>query len=432
LFAGGIVALREGSRHRRAGGAAIIGRVRRVVIRIAAALALAGAFALPAATAGAATRVGFWAGEEFKGAGTVFEAAPEDYWNPRDTSAWTPRLWRVLAREGVPLYVNLRYRRDFGPPPAGLPRRHDALPLIRHAQRLGIPLWAWVVVPYADGYWSYEGNAATTRAALRSLRRWAAREGIRFRGAAIDSEPSLEETNRLYAAFGSDPSQLSGYLDDTVDPLRQCAGVRAYAGILEWALERNLRVVAAAYPPVLDDLADGNLALQDALDVVTLPPRGWGAVYFMAYRSLYGQLFGAEPGSGLISSYFRSAQERLGAGGQVTLGIAGSDPYGSVESLAHDVRLLATLGARTVPIYSLEGAAVAFGPRGVAKVVRAAQRPFTGAEAEAATAPSPAAEGDRAQLASLDAAAGLVTPAITADHPGGAQAANAYEACGVD
>jgi hypothetical protein len=410
--------------------AAIIRRVRRAVIRIAAALALAGAFALQAAGAGGATRVGFWAGEELKGAGTVFEAAPEDYWNPRDTSAWTPRLWRVLARGRVPLYINLRYRRDFGPLPPGMPRRNDALALIRHAQRLGIPLWAWIVVPYADGYWSYEGNASTTKAALRSLRRWAAREGIRLRGAAIDSEPSIEETNRLFAAFGSDPSQLSSYLDDTVDPLRQCAGVRAYAGILEWARERNLRLVAAAYPPVLDDLADGNLALQDVLDVVTLPPGGWGAVYFMAYRSLYEQLFGGDPGSGLISSYFRSARARLGAGGQVTLGIAGMEPYGSVESLVHDVRLLATLGARTVPIYSLEGAAAAFGSRGVAKVVRAARRPFTGA-AEAATAPSSAAEGDRALLASLDAAAGLATPVITADHPGGSQAPNAYEACGV-
>jgi hypothetical protein len=407
-------------------------RVRRGVIRIAAALALAGALALAAATAGAATRVGFWAGEELKGAGTVFEAAPSDYWSPRDTSAWTPRLWRVLARERVPIYVNLRYRRDFGSPPPGMPRRDDALPLIRHAQRLGIPVWAWVVVPYADGYWSYEGNAATTRAALRSLRRWAAREGIRFRGAAIDSEPSIEETNRLYAAFGSDPSQLSGYLDDTVDPLRQCAGVRAYAGILEWARERDLRVVAAAYPPVLDDLADGNLALQDALDVVTLPPRAWDAVYFMAYRSLYEQLFGADPGSGLISSYFHSAQERLGPGGQVTLGIAGTEPYGSVEPLVQDVRTLATLGARTVPIYSLESAATAFGPRGVARVVRAARRPFAGAEAEAAAGSSPAADSQRALLASLDAAVGQATPAITADHPGGAQAPNAYEACGVD
>jgi hypothetical protein len=85
-----------------------------------------------------------------------------------------------------------------------------------------------------------------------------------------------------------------------------------------------------------------------------------------------------------------------------------------------------------VPIYSLESAAAAFGPRGVAKVVRAARRPFTGAGEAAAAAPSPAAESQRALLASLDASVGQATPAITADHPGGAQAPNAYEACGVN
>lgn len=380
-------------------------------------------------SAPAATRVGFWAGEEFAGAPSGYDATGATYWKRRDTRAFTPELWRVLAAERVPLYLHLRYRRDFGPPPEGERRRRDALPLLRRAERLGIPVWAWIVVPYGRGYWSWEGNAAVTRRALASFRGWARRNALRFRGVAIDSEPSVQETVQLYGAFGGS-GDLFAYLDQTVDPARQCLAIDAYRRLIDWARGRGVRVVAAAYPPVLDDLPDGSIALQDALDVVTLPPESWSTVYFMAYRSLYAQLFGADPGSGLVSSYFRSAAEALGPRGQITLGVAGADPYLSAGSLAHDVRVLATLGARTVPVYSLETTAAAFGVDGVAEVVSAARRPFGPGEAATQTADTPATIADRSLLAGLDASATAGTPLITADGPSGPQAANPYAACG--
>ena len=50
--------------------------------------------------------VGFWAAE----------AGAEQYYQPFDTSStFTPDVWQVLQEDHVPLYLNVRYGRDFGP-----------------------------------------------------------------------------------------------------------------------------------------------------------------------------------------------------------------------------------------------------------------------------------------------------------------------------
>jgi hypothetical protein len=85
-----------------------------------------------------AAGVGFWAGEEFKGGGFDYRR-PRSYWNERDTSAYTKELWSVLAAERVPLGLHLRYMRDFGPVPSGLPERSDGLKLVQEANRRGVP-----------------------------------------------------------------------------------------------------------------------------------------------------------------------------------------------------------------------------------------------------------------------------------------------------
>ena len=97
------------------------------------------------------TTVGFWAGETVPG--TDWHV-PQTYWDRRSLRLYTPELWDALARYEVPLYFNLRYERDFGPVPPGEPHRNDALPVIRTANRLGVPVWGWVLVPYSDGYWA--------------------------------------------------------------------------------------------------------------------------------------------------------------------------------------------------------------------------------------------------------------------------------------
>ncbi len=358
------------------------------------------------------TTVGFWAGEAVPG--TDWHN-PSTYWDRRDTHDYTPYLWRVLRRYQVPLYFNLRYGRDFGPVPPGEPQRHDALRIIRTANRLGVPVWGWILVPYGDGYWAWEGNAAEQFAAVRSLTHWTRTKHVRLRGFALDPEPRVLTPFETTAAIvgGGNDAVFSSLFPQTIDPAGQCAAWREYARIPRWAERHHIRVATAPAPAALDDIGDGGLALQDASGFI-VPNAPWSELFFQAYRSVFSYYSGHDPGASIISSYLRSARSEFGDAGQISLGSAGRGPYKRFSRLVDDVRLAATLGARNLPIYSLERTLRAYGgPGAVIRLVKAAQHPFA-SRATKSTAPSPRAKALRAAIRHADKAATTATPAITA------------------
>lgn len=358
------------------------------------------------------TRIGFWAGEAVPGTNW---SSPGTYWKRRDTHLYTPRLWDVLRHYRIPLYFNLRYRRDFGPVPAGEPYRYDGLRIIRRANRLGVPIWGWVLIPYSDGYWAWEGAAREELDAVRSLVRWARQKRIRLEGLVLDPEPPVDTpAERKTALFDSGNGAFPSLFQQTIDPGSQCVAWRAYARIPRWAARHRIRLAAAPMPAVLDDIADGRLALQDASQVI-VPQAPWDELFFQAYRSTFAYYAGHDPGPGIVSSYFRSAREEFGDAGQISLGSAGRGRYRRLSSLVHDVRLAATLGARDLPIYSLERALRAYGgPSALIRLVEAARHPFAGPREARATASTPQARSIRAAIQRSDGAAVAATSTLTA------------------
>lgn len=347
------------------------------------------------------TSIGFWAGEAVPG--TDWHE-PATYWNRRDTHFYTPALWRVLHRYRIPLYFNLRYGRDFGPVPAGEPQRHDALRIIRTANRLGMPIWAWVLIPYSDGYWAWEGAGGKQFRAVKSLVAWAREKRVRLRGIALDPEPRLLTPFAATAAImgGSGGGAFESLFQPTIDPLAQCASWRAYSRIPRWGARRGIPVSAAPMPAALDDVGDGSIALQDAANFL-LPAAPWHELFFQAYRSVFAYYSDHDPGPGIVSSYFASAQREFGSVGQVSIGSAGRGPYRRFADLLHDVRLAATLGARSVPIYSLERTLRAYGgPTAVARLARAAANPYRGPGATRSIAPTSRANALRAAVRRAD------------------------------
>ena len=372
-----------------------------------------------------ATTVGFWAGEAVPGTSW---GDPGTYWNRRDVHAFTPYLWRVLAENQVPLYFNLRYERDFGPVPPGEPHRHDALPILREANRLGVPVWGWVLVPFSDGYWASESNAAEQFRAVKSLVGWARQEGVVLQGLALDPEPPVGTPQETSAALlgGAGEAALPTLLGRPTNPAGQCAAWVAYEGIAHWAANHGVALSAAPMPTALDDLEDGRLALEDASDFV-LPLGPWHELFFQAYRSVFAYHAGVDPGPGIVTSYLRSARRQFWDVGQVSLGSAGRGPYRRFRNLLHDVRLAATLHAREVPIYSLERTLRSYGgPRALIRLVQAARHPFTGKLARAATAPTPEADAIRATIRANDAALAGAMPELTEKAGVGAQEANPW------
>jgi hypothetical protein len=412
------------------GGAGYRPSRRRALIALAALLALLSlqtteargktAVGPPRALSRAVTTVGFWAGESVPGTDW---SSPDTYWNRRSTRVYTPHLWNVLRRNRVPLYFNLRYRRDFGPVPPGEPHRHDGLAIVRKANRLGVPVWGWVLIPYTDGYWAWEGAAGEQFAAVRALVHWMRTKHVRLQGIALDPEPPLRTPFETAAAvLGAGGAASSSLLHQAIDPAGQCTAWRRYSHISRWASRHHVKLAAAPAPAALDDLGDGRLALQDAAQFV-VPSAPWHALYFQVYRSVFAYFSGHDPGPGIVSSYLRSAQREFGSVGQVSLGSAGRRGYKRLPSLVHDVRLAATLGAREVPIYSLERTLRAYaGPRAVTQLVQAARHPFAGSSAASAAAPTPQARALRAAVRRTDRALAAATPTLTA---GGATSASA-------
>jgi hypothetical protein len=357
------------------------------------------------------TTVGFWAGESVPG--TDWES-PDTYWNRRSTRAYTPQLWNVLRRYRVPLYFNLRYRRDFGPVPPGEPHRHDGLAIVRRANRLGVPVWGWVLVPYSDGYWAWEGAAAEQFAAVRALVHWIRVKRVRLQGLVLDPEPPLNFPFQATAATIGGDGTLPSLFQQTIDPASQCKAERTYAQIPRWAARHHVALGAAPIAATLDDIADRRLALEDAGQFV-LPSAPWADLFFQAYRSAFAFYTGHDPGPGIVSSYLLSAQKEFGSVGQISLGSAGRRGYRHLSSLVHDVRLAATLGAREVPIYSLERTLRAYGgPSSISRLVEAAHRPFSGPAAASAVSPTPQAGALRAAVRHADRIAAAATPAIAA------------------
>ncbi len=356
------------------------------------------------------TKIGFWAGESVPG--TDYEV-PDTYWKRRDTHFYTPRLWRVLRDNHIPLYFNLRYKRDFGPVPPGEPHRDDALRIIRTANRLGVPVWGWVLIPYSDGYWAWEGAANEQFQAVRSLVHWMHTKRVRLNGIALDPEPPPHPPYGSTAAILGATPPLPSLFQATINPAAQCAAWRTYARIPRWAGRHNLNVSAAPMPAALDDIADGNLALQDATNFI-LPETSWDELFFQAYRSVFAYHSGRDPGPGIVASYLRSARSAFGSVGQISLGSAGRGPYQRLSNLVHDVRLAATLGARVLPIYSLERTLRAYGgPRAVLRLSRAAERPFTGPSASRAAVLTARASALRTTIRRADRAATRSTRPIT-------------------
>ncbi len=366
--------------------------------------------------------VGFWAGEDVASPQGRQSPNQDNYYEPTYEGALTPETWAVLAKERVPLYLNVRYGRDFGPVPTGVDS--TAADLVRHANQLNVPVIAWLVVPVEKGYWASETNAAEIFDAVREWASWKDSERLQFESVALDQEFSWQDLpTYVENVTAADTGRLNSWLRANIDPTSQCSAFQTYAQLVEWAKSRGISVNAAEAPMVADDLRDGDLALQDALNIAG-SSSGYDQLYLMAYRSAVAQA-GTDPGSSYPASYYADMSQYFGPAGQVSLGIGGQKPYDDLTTLTRDVRMLSGLGAMRIPIYSLETTVERFGAPGVQKIVEAARDPLVGAELEKAVHPTPMSEAARQASQQQDATAGELT-LEKADQQGHPQTPNAW------
>jgi len=345
------------------------------------------------------------------------------FWSHLDAASLTDEVLDVLASAHGALYLQLDYLSTFGPPGSGI-SSPLAVDVIQRANQRGVPVHAWLIAPAQADTFADENNGDLFREAVEALPVWAAEHGLQIYEATLDLEFPVGHKAAFDAASG-DPVALANLFQANVDPVHQCQAMATYRDTISWAHAHGMRITGSPVPFFVDDIEDGNMALQDALDGVAFPPFGYDALYVQAYRTY------SMPGPGYPAQLYRDMQRHFGAAGQVSLGdTTQGPPYDNVDNLIADVRMLAGMGATAIPIFELASVVSHFGTGGLRAIVEAGRQPMSAGELATASQETAYDHQQRETFKQWDAAAVAATNAVTAP-PGAPDGPNAYpDGCG--
>ncbi len=342
---------------------------------------------------------------------------------PRNTKNYTSAVWRVLQSTHAALYMNIEYMADFGPPPPGSPQRTDVIPLIRTANRLGVPIVAWITLPVADGTFFDEQNASLAPRVIEDFHAWVARHHLGIYDTMLDLEiPTGYQP--ITDALAGDLSPLEETMRANIDPAGQCRAMITYRDTISWAHEHGMVLSGTPVNFSIDDLADANMGMQDALDMPPYVPGEFDHIWVQAYRTEPpvppGTPADFDFGSGYVAHYYKLAQHYLGPTGQVGIGNIGIPPYNTLGPVVTDVRMLAGMGATSLFLYDFDATVNAFGVSGLQSIIQAGRDPLTGSALTTAEGSvTPEGNGAFKLFAALNQLANDLTLAVTtsAGHP---------------
>jgi len=235
--------------------------------------------------------------------------------------------------------------------------------LLISAKANGVGVRAWILLPQDKGYWPNEKNVEEFSKAVMNFVNWSDTESLGVSWIVVDLEPSFDYTQKFSDLLAhAQISEALALLKSHTDPKTYSESKEKFRSLISELHGRGWKVLAVTYPMILDDLADGDEGLQDALDI---PCSGldWDNISFMAYLSTF-QSFVPDPvGADLVYSYAKDARKYFGDRGGIALGVVG--PGGVAENqipvykepglLRRDFGATMLGGIREIQVYSLEG-----------------------------------------------------------------------------
>jgi hypothetical protein len=237
--------------------------------------------------------------------------------------------------------------------------------LLISAHNAGIETRAWLLLDYPDGYWPNEENVDKFTAQTVSFMDWVQSENIPVRWIVVDMELSWQKTQDLSGANG-DFSKILNLLESNIDIEKFNIAKQKYVELVTSAHERGFKVMCVTYPQVLDDIADGDDSIQDALDI-PVTQIDWDEVSFMVYRTTFNEMWAQGFTSYLVYSYAKSAIELFGEKAGIDVGLVapyqsqggGNVPglangYTSPEGLLEDISAAWSAGIKSVHIWPLD------------------------------------------------------------------------------
>jgi len=243
------------------------------------------------------------------------------------------------------------------------PRWYD---VVRAAGAQGVQVQPWLTLSDAEGYFANSTNATLFAETLRRLaQRWLD-EGIRPSIVHIDMEMPITRAREFMKVVASaDVDALTAFMRAGIDRQQYAQATDVYRELVDWLHAQGFKVEVNVLPLVLDDYADGDDGLRQALQV---PVDGiaWDHYAFQLHRTLVRYSFGevAGPHNGYyVYNYARRAHAQFGDRAVVYLGL--TDPgiapevpvYTGPDELREDVdaALLAGVSRDKIAIFSLRG-----------------------------------------------------------------------------
>ena len=268
----------------------------------------------------------------------------------------------------------------------------DFAKLLRAAERAGVGVDAWLLLPYEEHLYVGQASVAPVRALARQAADFFEREKLPVRAFTFDCEPSPLLGRELFAAvLAKSPRQLAQTLRDQMDAETFWSDVAQINGLIAELREQGYAVDGAANRAFLDAQARGNVALEDALNA---PVSGvaWDALSFITYRYRTSQLSYVA----MLNRYAALARHLYGPRAAMDVGLlgdyhdipqnaeraalfgGGDQFYGylrgmrSCFDLEEAVGVVLGGGVRRVNLYALDGAATSVA--GLESWLKAARR----------------------------------------------------------
>lgn len=237
--------------------------------------------------------------------------------------------------------------------------------LLNSAINEGIDTRAWILLDYPDGYWPNEDNADKFYSQAIAFMDWIDTENIPLKWIVFDMELSWQKTQLLSEANG-EFSKILELLESNINIENFNYARQRYIELVNIAHKRGFRVMCVTYPQVLDDLADGDETIQDALDI---PVTGidWDEISFMVYRTTFNAMWSDGFTSYLVYSYAKSAIEYFGEKAGIDVGLVAppvpgdggeipglANGYTTPEGLLEDIGAARSAGIRSVHIWPFD------------------------------------------------------------------------------
>jgi len=229
-----------------------------------------------------------------------------------------------------------------------------------HAQQVDVRLWP--LLTKAQGYWPNEANVPAFAAQVRKILAWLKAQGLRTSTIIYDMEPAIAYSKAIEEGFSKGLGASIELMKKHLDKKAHAAAKEKLRLSIKEVQAAGLRAQCVTFPQVLDDLADGDSDLQDALDIPVdgLP---WDELSFMVYQSTYARTVGAWIGPDLVRLYSELAHKRYGLKATIALGVVGKEGvmssganlYPDAATLAKDIAAARSQGIGRLEIFSLDG-----------------------------------------------------------------------------